>query len=149
MGRNPVQVIYTGKQIFTLGKAISLRKGGSVLLVAAGNMVSTALETADLLSSSGVECGVLDMHTIKPLDEDTLLDCAKSTELVVTFEDHNIIGGLGGAVAECLSENNPKPLIRIGVRDVFTESGDPKELYKKYDMDAQYACKRVSEFLKK
>jgi transketolase len=149
MGRNPVPVIYTGKQIFTLGKAISLRKGGSVLLVAAGNMVSTALETSDLLSSSGVECGVLDMHTIKPLDKDTLLDCAKSTELVVTFEDHNIIGGLGGAVAECLSENNPKPLIRIGVRDVFTESGDPKELYKKYDMDAQYACKRVSEFLKK
>jgi transketolase len=149
MGRNPVPVIYTGKQIFTLGKAISLRKGGSVLLVAAGNMVSTALETSDLLSSSGVECGVLDMHTIKPLDEDTLLDCAKSTELVVTFEDHNIIGGLGGSVAECLSENNPKPLIRIGVRDVFTESGDPKELYKKYDMDAQYACKRVSEFLKK
>jgi transketolase len=149
MGRNPVPVIYTGKQIFTLGKTISLRKGGSVLLVAAGNMVSTALETSDLLSSSGVECGVLDMHTIKPLDEDTLLDCAKSTELVVTFEDHNIIGGLGGAVAECLSENNPKPLIRIGVRDVFTESGDPKELYKKYAMDAQYACKRVSEFLKK
>jgi transketolase len=149
MGRNPVPVIYSGKQVFTLGNAIFLRKGGSVLLVATGNMVSTALETADLLSSSGVECGVLDMHTIKPLDEDTLLDYAKSAELVVTFEDHNIIGGLGGAVAECLSENNPKPLIRIGVRDVFTESGDPKELHKKYAMDAQYACKRVSEFLKK
>ena len=149
IGRNPVPVIYNRQQPFTLGKAISIREGGKVLLVATGIMVSTALETADMLVNSGIECGVLDMHTIKPLDASALLDYAKSAELVVTLEDHNIIGGLGGAVAECLSENNPKPLIRIGVRDIFTESGDPKELFKKYHMDAQYAFQSITEYLKK
>lgn len=149
MGRNPVPVIYDSQQAFSLGKAVSLRKGGTVLLIATGIMVSTALETADMLTNSGIECGVLDMHTIKPLNDETLLDYAKSAELVVTLEDHNIIGGLGGAVAECLSENHPLPLIRIGVRDIFTESGDPKELFKKYHMDAQYTHQSILEFLKK
>ena len=149
MGRNPVPVIYDSQQAILLGKAISLRKGGTVLLIATGIMVSTALETADMLTNSGIECGVLDMHTIKPLDDETLLDYAKSAELVVTLEDHNIIGGLGGAVAEWLSENHPLPLIRIGVRDIFTESGDPKELFKKYHMDARYTHQSILEFLKK
>jgi transketolase len=91
----------------------------------------------------------MDMHTIKPLDAAALLESAKFAGLVVTMEDHNIIGGLGGAVAECLSENNPKPLIRIGVMDLFTESGDPKGLFKKYHMDAQYVFKSITQYLKK
>jgi len=146
MGRNPVPVIYNNQQRFTLGEAIKIRKSGKVLLVAAGIMVSTALETAEMLADEGIECGILDMHTIKPLDGAALLDYTKSSELVVTLEDHNIIGGLGGAVAEWLSENNPKPLIRIGVRDIFTESGDPKELFKKYSMDSQYAFTTITKF---
>lgn len=146
MGRNPVPVIYNNQQRFTLGEAIKIRKSGKVLLVAAGIMVSTALETAEMLADEGIECGILDMHTIKPLDGAALLDFTKSSELVVTLEDHNIIGGLGGAVAEWLSENNPKPLIRIGVRDIFTESGDPKELFKKYSMDSQYAFTTITKF---
>jgi len=149
MGRNPVPVIYDSQQTFTLGKAINLRKGDEVLLIATGIMVSTALETADVLAKNGIECGVMDMHTIKPLDAAALLESAKFAGLVVTMEDHNIIGGLGGAVAECLSENNPKPLIRIGVRDLFAESGDPKELFKKYHMDTQYVFQSITEFLKK
>ena len=146
MGRNPVPVIYNNQQRFTLGEAIKIRKSGKVLLVAAGIMVSTALETAEMLADEGIECGILDMHTVKPLDGAALLDYTKSSELVVTLEDHNIIGGLGGAVAEWLSENNPKPLIRIGVRDIFTESGDPKELFKKYSMDSQYAFTTITKF---
>jgi len=146
MGRNPVPVIYNNQQRFTLGEAIKIRKSGKVLLVAAGIMVSTALETAEMLADEGIECGILDMHTVKPLDGAALLDFTKSSELVVTLEDHNIIGGLGGAVAEWLSENNPKPLIRIGVRDIFTESGDPKELFKKYSMDSQYAFTTITKF---
>jgi len=146
MGRNPVPVIYNNLQKFTMGEAIKIRKSGKVLLVAAGIMVSTALETAEMLADEGIECGILDMHTIKPLDGAALLDFTKSSDLVVTLEDHNIIGGLGGAVAEWLSENNPKPLIRIGVRDIFTESGDPKELFKKYSMDSQYAFTTITKF---
>ncbi len=149
MGRNPVPVIYGSQQSFTLGKAICLRKGGTVLLIATGIMVSNALGTADILARHGIKCGILDMHTIKPLDGAALMEATKSAELIVTMEDHNIIGGLGGAVAEWLSENNPKPLIRIGVRDIFTESGDPKDLFGKYQMDAQYTSQSILDFLKK
>jgi transketolase len=149
MGRNPVPIIYNSQQRFALGEAIRVREHGKVLLIAAGIMVSTALETAEMLAIEGIDCSILDMHTIKPLDAIGLLNNTKFAELVVTLEDHNIIGGLGGAVAEWLSENNPKPLIRIGVRDVFTESGDPKHLFRKYQMDAQYTYQIILEFMKK
>jgi transketolase len=148
MGRNPVPVIYNQQQKFTLGKAIILQEGGSVLLVATGNMVTTALEAANLLEKQEIQCSVLDMHTIKPLDQETLLTAADSANFVVTLEDHNIIGGLGGAVAECLSENLPKPLFRIGVRDTFAESGDPKELYKKYQMDTESVVDCITRYFK-
>lgn len=148
MGRNPVPVIYNQQQKFFLGKAIILQEGGSVLLVATGNMLATAMEAANLLEKQAIHCSVMDMHTIKPLDKETLLSAADSTNIVVTLEDHNIIGGLGGAVAEFLSENLPKPLIRIGVRDTFAESGDPKELFKKYQMDPESVVDRITKFFK-
>jgi transketolase len=146
MGRNPVPVIYDRQQKFTLGKAVILQENGSVLLVATGNMLATALKAANLLEKQKIQCGVIDMHTIKPLDKETLLTAADPANLVVTLEDHNIIGGLGGAVAECLSENLPKPLFRIGVRDTFTESGDPKELYKKYQMDTESVVDCITKY---
>jgi transketolase len=148
MGRNPVPVIYNQQQKFTLGKAVILKEGGSVLLVATGNMLATALRAASLLEKQKIQCGVMDMHTIKPLDKETLLAAADPANFVVTLEDHNIIGGLGGAVAECLSENLPKPLIRIGVRDTFTESGDPKELYRKYQMDTKSVVDCITNHFK-
>jgi len=148
MGRNPVPVIYDQQQQFKLGKAVILREGGSVLLVATGNMLATALKAANLLEKQKIQYSVIDMHTIKPLDEETLLTTADSANLVVTLEDHNIIGGLGGAVAECLSENLQKPLLRIGVRDTFTESGDPKELYKKYQMDPESVVDCITKYYK-
>jgi transketolase len=137
MGRNPVPVIYPPQVTLSIGKASILRHGDGILLVAAGNMVSTALQAADRLLEGGVQTSVLDMHTIKPLDGDTLMSLAQSANLVVTLEDHNIIGGLGGAVAEYLSEHLPRKIIRIGVRDVFTESGEPQQLFRKYHMDME------------
>ena len=148
MGRNPVPVIYDEDQTFSLGKAVRLKGGGRVLLVAAGIMVSAALQAAETLEKQGITCSVLDMHTIKPFDMTALLEVAESAQLVVTLEDHSIIGGLGGAAAECLSENHPKPLIRVGVQDTFAESGSPKELFKKYQMDVEYVVQSVKNFFK-
>lgn len=147
MGRNPVAVIYDSNQQFTIGKAVTLQEGGDVLLVAAGNMVASAINVVQKLKQQGLKCGLIDMHTIKPLDEETLVDAAGHVDLVVSLEDHNVIGGLGGAVAECLAEKLPKPLLRIGVPDTFTESGSPRELYEKYGMETETIIERIKTSL--
>jgi transketolase len=149
MGRNPVPFVYDKDQQFTIGKAIQLRKGQDIVLVAMGVMVSVALEAAELLAHRGIQAGLLDMHTVKPLDREALLEAAKSAALFVTLEDHNQIGGLGGAVAEFLSEHKPLPVLRIGVPDVFAESGDPASLFRKYAMDALSVADRVENVFKK
>jgi len=147
MGRNPAPIIYDPSQPFELGKAVTVRAGADVTLVAMGIMVSIGLEAADRLAAEGITAAVLDMHTVKPLDGDTLLAAARRTRAVVTLEDHNIIGGLGSAVAEYLAEHEPTPVIRIGVRDTFAESGDPVELFRKYRMDADYVVKAARNAL--
>jgi transketolase len=147
MGRNPVPVIHSQKHEFKIGKSILVREGRDVLIIGTGLMVSTAIDVADLLSTKGIQSSVLDMHTIKPLDQDSILVHARDAGLVVTIEDHNIIGGLGGAVAECLSEFMPRKLIRIGLQDTFTESGDPKELFRKYELDAESISRKISQAL--
>jgi transketolase len=134
MGRNPVALIYGSSPQLTLGKAELLRQGQDITLVAVGAMVFYALEAAEMLALEGVETCVLDMHTIKPLDGETLLLAASQTGAVVTVEDHNVIGGLGGAVAEFLGENCPVPMARVGVPDVYCESGAPDELFERYKM---------------
>ena len=109
MGRNPVPVIYEPAQEFTLGRAITLREGGDVTIIASGVMVSLALDAADELAREGIEARVLDMHTIKPLDGEAVFSARPETGAIVTAEDHSIIGGLGGAVAEYLAEHAPVP----------------------------------------
>jgi transketolase len=148
MGRNPVPVIYEPGQQFEIGKAIQLADGPDALLVACGVMVSAALETLELLAAQGIRAGLLDMHTLKPLDAPALLAAARNVPLVVTMEDHNIIGGLGSAVAECLSENLPRRLLRIGIPDRFAESGDPALLFRKFGMDAASAARRITAALR-
>jgi transketolase len=146
MGRNPAPVIYDPAQEFTLGRAITLREGGDVTIIAMGVMVSLALDAAAELARDGVQARVLDMHTIKPLDGDAVQTAAAETGAVVTVEDHSIIGGLGGAVAEWLAENQPVPLARVGLPDVFGRSGDPAELFPLYGMaveDIVAAARRV------
>lgn len=134
MGRNPVPTIYDEGEAFILGEAVALRQGTDVTLVAAGAMVVHALAAAEILEQDGVDARVLDMHTIKPIDGAALVSAARETGAIVTVEDHNIVGGLGGAVAEYLGEHCPVPLMRIGLQDTFGESGDPTELFAKYGM---------------
>ncbi|MAK05204.1 MAG: transketolase [Euryarchaeota archaeon] len=111
-----------------IGKGVKLRGGSDVAIIACGVMVSKSLEAAEILSESGIEATVVDMHTIKPLDEGLLHQLASECKSIVTVEDHSVIGGLGGAVAEYLSENIPTILRRVGVRDRFGESGQAEEM---------------------
>lgn len=134
LGRAAVPVVTDEKAGYTIGKADVLRKGGDVTVIACGIMVAKALEAADLLAREGVQTTVINMHTIKPFDEQAVLAAAKETGAVVTAEEHSIIGGLGGAVAECLCCHWPVPLERVGVNDTFAESGSPDELLVKYGL---------------
>jgi transketolase len=136
MGRNPVPVVYDARQPFLVGKAITLREGSDLTIIAAGLMVALALEAAELLAVEGVEARVVDMHTVKPLDGPTVRRAAAETGAIVTAEDHSIVGGLGSAVAEYLVEHAPAPLIRVGIPDTFCRSGDPEALFTMYGMAA-------------
>jgi transketolase len=136
LGRNPVPVIYDETQSFELGRAITLRQGDDLTLIATGVMVSLALEAAEMLAVQGVQARVLDMHTIKPIDAAAVVQAAQETGAIVTAEDHTILGGLGGAVAEVLAEHAPTPQARIGIPDTFCRSGDPAELFPMYGMAA-------------
>ena len=122
---------------FELGKGIVLREGKDLTIIANGLCVAPALEAAEKLAADGVDAKVINIHTIKPLDEELVVAAAKETGKVVTVEEHSVIGGLGGAVCECLSEKAPVPVKRIGVNDVFGESGPATALLEKYGLDAE------------
>lgn len=136
LGRSGVPVIHGEGFKFTPGKAVQLKDGSDVTIIATGIMVSMALEAAEQLAGEGINVRVLDMHTIKPLDIEAVVAAAKETGAVVTAEEHSIIGGLGGAVAEILVENQPVPMVRVGVKDVFGESGKPAELLEHFGLTA-------------
>ena len=134
---------------FEWGKGKTLREGGDITVFATGLMVAPALAAAEKLAAEQhVEASVVNIHTIKPLDEELVLAKAKDAKLVVTAEEHSILGGLGGAVAELLSEKAPKRILRIGVRDVFGESGPAVELLKKYRLDDVGVYEQIREGLK-
>lgn len=133
LGRAAVPVLYDDAGMIKLGKGSWLRRGKDMTIVATGIMVSAALEAAERLAAKGIDAGVIDMHTIKPLDEDILMEAAK-TGPVVTAEEHSVIGGLGGAVAEVLSRLCPVKMAMVGQQDTFGESGKPQELLEKYHM---------------
>lgn len=128
---------------FRLGHGSVLRKGSDVTIVAVGMMVQTALEAAKLLEAQGIETRVIDMHTIKPLDEPLLLQAAKETGAIVTSEEHNILGGLGGAVAEFLSGAYPVPVIRHGVEDQFGRSGAAPQVLEAYGLTARVLASKA------
>ncbi|MBQ4293382.1 MAG: transketolase family protein [Lachnospiraceae bacterium] len=130
---------------FEIGKGVLLREGKDVTLIATGLCVPEALAAADMLAEKGCDAEVINIHTIKPLDTELILQSAKKTGRVVTAEEHWIAGGLGSAVAEVLSENYPVKLTRIGINDTFGESGPAGELIKKYGLDAEGICKKVLE----
>ncbi|MBN1588940.1 MAG: transketolase family protein [Pirellulales bacterium] len=131
-------ILYDAGPDFEIGKAIRLRRGNDVTIVAIGDMVFQALDAAEQLAIEGIGVDLLDMHTIKPLDQEALLESVMRTGAVVTAEDHNVVGGLGSAVAETLGEHRPTPMTRIGLQDTFAESGAYDDLLRHYGMDARH-----------
>lgn len=116
---------------FVIGKGITLAEGNDVAIIATGIMVEAALEAKEELAKEGINARVINIHTIKPIDEELIIKAAKETGVIVTAEEHSIIGGLGSAVAEVVSEKCPVPVLRVGVKDTFGESGKPNELLEK------------------
>ena len=139
--------IITNKDKFELGRADVLKEGKDITVVACGMMVSISLEAAQLLRNSGIDAEVINASSIKPLDEETLVSSVRKTGRVVTVEEHSIIGGLGGAVCELLSKENPVPVERIGLNDVFGESGSKEDLFCKYGFTKEAVAERVKKFL--
>ena len=139
VGRMPVEVVTKDAPgyRFEIGKGAVLRDGGDVTVIACGIMVQMALEAAKTLKDEGISVRVIDMHTIKPLDEELVLQAARETGAIVTSEEHNIYGGLGAAVAELLAENCPTPMVIHGVQDRFGHSGDPAQLLERHGLTAQ------------
>ena len=149
LGRANVPYVMPDDYEFKLGKAYTFSTGKDVNIIAAGIMVDNALKAAEILSEEGVDTGVINMASIKPLDEETLLNAAKSCELIVTAEEHSIIGGLGGAVSEFLSENHPMPVKRIGFHDTFGCSGSGSKLLEYYGLGVDNVVETIKTALKK
>ena len=149
MHRNPVPLIHSNDYEFKIGKAEVLREGKDAVIFATGTMVHESLKAYDILKNEGLDVCIVNVSTIKPLDNDVVIELAKKTGCVITAEDHNIIGGLGSAVAEVLSENYPCIMKRIGIQDKYAESGKPDLLYKKYKLDAQSIAEEVIKIVSK
>ena len=132
---------------FEIGKGTVVREGSDVTIVATGICVDSALGAAEKLAAEGVSAEVVNICTIKPLDEKIIIDSARKTGKVVTVEEHSVIGGLGSAVCDCLSANLPTPVKKIGMQDVFGESGSASALVAKYGLDAEGVYKSVKEFM--
>ena len=148
-GREAVPVITTDETPFEIGKAYTVRDGGDVAIIANGAMVYEAMVAAEQLEKEGVGAMVVNLHTVKPLDVGAVVAAAKKTGAVVTAEEHQMFGGTGSAVAECLSQNCPVPMEIVGVRDTFGESGTADELMKKYGLSADGIVDAVRRVLTK
>lgn len=133
---------------FELGKGIQLRDGNDVTIIATGLMVNEALIAAETLASEGIKARVINIHTIKPLDKDIVIKAAQETGVIVTAEEHSVIGGLGGAVAETVTESCPVPVIKVGVNDVFGHSGPAVDLLKEFGLCAENIVAKVKEAVK-
>ncbi|GAB6134768.1 transketolase family protein [Thermococcus prieurii] len=142
LGRDHAVRVYENPEL-ELGRASVLREGSDVLIVANGVMVSVALEVAKALDGRNVDAGVIDMHTVKPLDERTLLRMARKVDTVITMEEHSVYGGLGGAVAEVLSEKLPRRVVRIGTTEFGRSSRDYFSLLGRYGLTAEHVVKRI------
>lgn len=148
-GRSPVPIINDRPDYkFELGKGVVLKEGKDLTIVATGICVESALAAAEKLATDGVNAKVINIHTIKPLDEDLIVAAAKETGKIVTVEEHSVIGGLGSAVCDVLSEKAPTQVLKIGINDVFGESGSAQILVEKYGLDGKGVYAKIKEFLK-
>lgn len=147
LGRAAVPVIYEEGKPFEIGKALRVREGKDAAILATGIMVNEALQAANMLAAEGIECRVVDVHTIKPLDREEVIAAAKDCGCIVTAEEHSVIGGLGSAVAEVLCTESPCRMAMIGVQDVFGQSGKPAELMKCYGLTEKDIAAAVKKLL--
>lgn len=141
-------VLYDPKTYrFEIGKGIVMRDGSDLTIVAAGLPVSASIEAAEKLAADGIHARIIDMHTIKPLDRELVLQAARETKQIVTVEEHSVIGGLGSAVCDLLAEELPTPVKKIGIYDTYTESGPANELIAKYGLDGEGIYRQIKEWL--
>ena len=149
-GRVAVPVINDNPDYkFEIGKGVTLKDGNDLTIIANGILVSEALQAAEMLAKDGINARVINMHTIKPLDKDLVIKAAKETGKIVTVEEHSVIGGLGSAVADVVSEENLAPVHKIGVQDVFGESALAEELLEKHGLDAKGIYNNIKDYLNK
>ncbi len=148
--RNPSPVIFDDSYEFVIGKSVQIANyGNDLTIIATGAMVLKALQAASSLANEGINVRVIEMHTLKPIDSEAIINAAKETGGIITVEDHNVIGGLGSAVAEVLSENYPALLKRVALQDRFGESGDSEALYDYFEMNTQHIIKAAKEMKEK
>ena len=147
LSRNNVPVVFDDNYVFS-DKAVVLKEGKDVTIFTCGDVLVDVIKAGELLAEKGVDAEIINIPVVKPLDEDSIIKSVKKTKLAVTVENHSIIGGLGSAVCECLSEELPSKVVRIGVNDVFGQSGTPSELLKYYKLDAESIAEKVFELVK-
>jgi transketolase len=149
LGRQPAAVLHAEDVDFEIGRMIELRPGRDVSIIATGNMVREAVEASAALAAEGISARVLDCHTIKPIDIEAIVRAARETRAIITAEDHNIVGGLGGAVSEVVSERHPCRVYRVGLRDIFASSGrDSGRLLAHYHIDSETIASCAREAMK-
>jgi transketolase len=148
LGRPSVPVLYDESVDFTIGRGIELRAGRDATLIACGIMVAKCLEAANRLQADGIEVSVVDMHTIKPIDQELIVRKARETGAILTVEEHSVLGGLGSAVCEVVCEKCPVPVHRMGVNDVFGQSGSPEELMQYYGLTVDNIMQNVHILLR-
>lgn len=149
MGREPVDMIYNSEETgdFQIGKAVKLREGTDLTVIAAGEMVSPSIQAADILAKENISVRVLDMHTIKPLDQQAILDAAKETGRIVTVEEHCVLGGLGSAVAEFVVQNQAVSMKLLGIPDGHVVAGESDEVFQHYGLTPEGIAQSLREFL--
>lgn len=145
LGRLAVEAVHDAETFkFELGKGVQIKEGNDLTIVATGLMVQESLKATELLAAKGINARVIDMHTIKPIDKDILAKASKETGFIVTVEEHNVTGGLGGAVCEAICDTAPCKVLRIGVEEKYGKSGTPAALLEKYGLTAQAICDKIT-----
>lgn len=146
LSRLATPIIYDENQKFEIGKAVQIGEGTDATIFATGVTVSEAIKAQGILKEKGINVRVIDVHTIKPIDKEMIVKCAKETKKLISIEDHNIIGGLGSAISEVLTDECPTKLIRLGIKDTFGKSGKATELMKYFGITAEDLARQMEQF---
>lgn len=147
LGRLAVDSVNSSNYKFEFGKGVTLREGNDCTIITTGSMVQVSLEAQQKLKAEGINLRVINLHTIKPIDTEIILKAAKETGKIVTVEEHNVVGGLGSAVSEVICENHPSLVKKIGINDIFGQSGKPEELFKEYGLTSDKIVKTVKSII--